>query len=111
MRLPLPEILCGLALLVLPLAAPASAQDAPALYETHCASCHGAERLGGQGPVLLPESLGRLRPAQANAVIARGRPATQMPGFADRLSAAEIEAFEHAHWTRWPWLQPQDPMS
>lgn len=25
--------------------------------------------------------------------------------------AAEIEAFEHAHWTRWPWLQPQDPMS
>ena len=26
----------------------------------HCAACHGADRLGGMGPALLPESLGRL---------------------------------------------------
>ena len=93
MRWPVPDLLrraCMAVLLLLPVVA--AAQDAPALYGAHCASCHGAERLGGQGPVLLPESLGRLRPAQANAVIARGRPATQMPGFADSLSAAEIEA-------------------
>ena len=24
-------------------------------YEKHCASCHGADRLGGMGPALLPE--------------------------------------------------------
>lgn len=82
--------LAALALLLLP--GVAAAEEAPALYAAHCASCHGAERLGGQGPVLLAESLGRLRPAQAGKVIAEGRPATQMPGFAEALSSAEIEA-------------------
>lgn len=73
----------------------AGAQDVPdaaALYARNCASCHGAARLGGSGPALLPENLGRLRPAQAAKVIAEGRPATQMPGFAGALSAGEIEA-------------------
>ncbi len=93
MRWSMPDLVLRalvLTLLLVPMAA--RAQDAPALYGQHCASCHGAERLGGQGPVLLPESLGRLRPAQASAVIARGRAATQMPGFAESLSAAEIES-------------------
>lgn len=83
------------ALLAAPLMAAASAAaepDAPALYARHCAACHGAERLGGQGPALLPDNMGRLRPPQASAVIAHGRPATQMPGFADTLSPLEIEA-------------------
>jgi mono/diheme cytochrome c family protein/DNA-binding beta-propeller fold protein YncE len=66
--------------------------DAPALYREHCASCHGADRLGGQGPALLPENLGRLTGAQARAVIAFGREATQMPGFAQKLGKAEIDA-------------------
>lgn len=72
----------------------ASAQgvDAPALYQQHCASCHGAQRTGGMGPALLPESLSRLKPADAAAVIAQGRVATQMPGFAPQLSAAELQA-------------------
>ncbi|MFY9700074.1 MAG: cytochrome D1 domain-containing protein [Rhodoplanes sp.] len=66
--------------------------DAPALYREHCASCHGADRLGGQGPALLPENLGRLTGAQAAAVIASGREATQMPGFVQTLGSAEIDA-------------------
>jgi mono/diheme cytochrome c family protein len=66
--------------------------DAPALYREHCASCHGADRLGGQGPALLPENLGRLTGAQARAVIASGREASQMPGFAQKLGKAEIDA-------------------
>ena len=64
--------------------------DAPALYREHCVACHGEQRLGGMGPALLPESLQRVRPAEAKAVITRGRTATQMPGFADRLSAVEL---------------------
>jgi mono/diheme cytochrome c family protein/DNA-binding beta-propeller fold protein YncE len=66
--------------------------DAPALYREHCVACHGEQRLGGMGPALLPESLQRVRPAEATAVITRGRTATQMPGFADSLSAEQIAA-------------------
>ena len=76
--------------LLLALTGPAAAADAPALYVTHCASCHGADRLGAIGPALLPESLGRLKPEAAAAVIRNGRPATQMPGFADTLTEADI---------------------
>lgn len=76
--------------LLLALTGPAAAADAPALYVTHCASCHGADRLGAIGPALLPESLGRLKPEAAAAVIRNGRPATQMPGFAGTLTEADI---------------------
>ena len=62
-----------------------------ALFQQHCATCHGAQRTGGMGPALLPESLSRLKPAEARQVIAQGRPATQMPAFAGVLSAQQIE--------------------
>lgn len=63
---------------------------ASALFTQHCASCHGAQRLGGMGPALLPQSLERLRKPEAAAVISNGRPATQMAGFAKVLKADEI---------------------
>ena len=75
-------------------ALPALAADTEALYQKHCAVCHGSERLGAMGPALLPENLGRLRKGEAGKVIADGRPATQMPAFASQLSAAEIEALQ-----------------
>jgi mono/diheme cytochrome c family protein/WD40 repeat protein len=75
---------------------PAVARGAPPaaepLYLQHCAVCHGPTRLGGTGPALLPENLQRLRPAAAVAVISKGRIATQMQGFADKLSSEEIRA-------------------
>ncbi|MDH5394927.1 MAG: nitrite reductase [Gammaproteobacteria bacterium] len=61
------------------------------LYQQHCASCHAATRLGGMGPALLPENLGRLRKKNAISVIANGRAATQMPAFAKVLTADEIQ--------------------
>lgn len=70
----------------------AEATEADALYRQHCASCHGADRLGGIGPALLPENLGRLKKAEAETTIRDGRPATQMPAFGDKLSAAEIKS-------------------
>jgi dihydro-heme d1 dehydrogenase len=70
----------------------AAAANAAALYARHCASCHGAERLGGSGPALLPENLGRITGARAGAVIAEGRPATQMPSFQGQLRQDEIDA-------------------
>lgn len=88
-------------------AAPALAADAaPAavdvgkLYEQHCAACHAGNRLGGMGPALLPENLSRLRKAEAVKVIAEGRPATQMAGFAAQLGKEEIAAL--AEWIYTP---------
>jgi DNA-binding beta-propeller fold protein YncE/cytochrome c553 len=69
-----------------------AAEDAPRLYAEHCAACHGGDRLGAIGPALLPENLGRLRKAEAEKVIAQGRPATQMPGHADKLSPEQVKA-------------------
>ncbi|WP_247597013.1 cytochrome D1 domain-containing protein [Hydrogenophaga sp. PAMC20947] len=71
---------------------PESTARAAALYTEHCAACHGAQRTGGMGPALLPESLSRLRPAEALQVMTHGRVATQMPGFADKLAKEDIAA-------------------
>ena len=62
------------------------------LYKTHCAECHGEQRLGGMGPALLPGNLKRLRLKAAIETIGSGRAATQMPAFADKLSAAQIKS-------------------
>ena len=91
------------ALLALALATPALAQPNPAaLYQQHCARCHGAQRTGLMGPALLPESLERTRPAEVMRVIKEGRQATQMTGFAEQLSGDEIKAL--ADWVRTPVL-------
>jgi DNA-binding beta-propeller fold protein YncE/cytochrome c553 len=70
----------------------AQAADSPAAYQQHCASCHGADRLGGIGPALIPENLARLRKAEAEKVIREGRPATQMPPFGQLLGEDEVKA-------------------
>ena len=85
-------------------AAAVAGSEARALYQEHCSSCHGASRLGGQGPALLPENLGRLSKKSAEEVIAQGRAATQMPGFADRLSAKQITALAELVYTPLPSL-------
>ncbi|MGB8812273.1 MAG: cytochrome D1 domain-containing protein, partial [Paracoccaceae bacterium] len=69
-----------------------AAPDGKALFVEHCAACHAETRLGGTGPALIPETLGRMMGPKLEAVISAGRPATQMQGFADRLSAEEITA-------------------
>ncbi|MBO9676788.1 MAG: c-type cytochrome [Acidovorax sp.] len=80
---------------------PAAPQpSAPALYQQHCAACHGAQRTGLMGPALLPEGLERTRPAEIQRVIAEGRAATQMPAFASQLAQDEIAAL--AAWVRSP---------
>lgn len=79
-------------LLSLFLSAAVNAADAPALFQQHCAVCHGVERIGVTGPALLPQSLERLRKPDALKVIREGRAATQMLGFSDRLNTDEIAA-------------------
>lgn len=87
----------------------ASAQANPAadanaaLYQQHCAACHGAQRTGAMGPALLPESLSRLRASEAVKVITQGRPATQMPGHAALMTTEQIAGL--AKWIYTP-VQP-----
>ncbi|HSH57823.1 MAG TPA: cytochrome D1 domain-containing protein, partial [Halomonas sp.] len=89
--------LLAAALLLLSTASSAEPEpQAGMLYQTHCASCHGEERLGGIGPALLPGNLSRLRPAAAEAVIRDGRAASQMPGFATQLEESQISSL--AEW-------------
>lgn len=87
------------------LAVDATAQppaDAEQLYNDHCLACHGEGRLGGSGPALLPENLGRLTRTDAAGVIKEGRPATQMPGFAGALAETEISALVDLIFTSLP---------
>ena len=62
------------------------------LYQTYCAVCHHPQRLGLMGPALIPEALARVKPEQAVEAILKGRPATQMPAFEDKLSPAQARA-------------------
>ncbi len=62
------------------------------LYATHCAACHGDDRLGSVGPALLPSNLHRLRKSAAEQVIRDGRPATQMPPFGKQFDDAVIQS-------------------
>jgi len=70
----------------------AAAGDVADLYREHCAACHGPERLGATGPALIPQNFTRLTRDNAAQVIAQGRQATQMQGFADRLTDAQVQA-------------------
>jgi len=69
----------------------AAMHEAAALYKQHCQSCHGAQRFGAAGPALLPESLGRIKPAEVRAVIRDGRPASQMAGYSEQLDTSQID--------------------
>ncbi|MFZ1468158.1 MAG: cytochrome D1 domain-containing protein [Paracoccaceae bacterium] len=83
----------GLGIVFFLLAGPAvAAPDGAGIYADLCAACHAETRLGGTGPALIPESLGRLTGAKLEAVIAEGRVMTQMPSFAATLSGDEIAA-------------------
>ena len=85
------SLLLAGALLSLPLqAANADESGIERLYLQQCAACHGPDRLGGMGPALLPENLGRLKKTEAERVIREGRPATQMGGYKDILNDPQI---------------------
>ncbi|WP_425434488.1 cytochrome D1 domain-containing protein [Marinobacter pelagius] len=85
-------LLLGASLLAAPALQADTGTQTEALYQQHCASCHGTDRLGGMGPALLPENLSRLRQTEAEKAILDGRPATQMPAFGDTLSQESVAA-------------------
>ena len=83
---------CVISVLLVICAAAAAEETGEKVYAQHCAACHGGDRLGSSGPALLPQNLERLRRPLALAVIQKGRVATQMPGFADKLPDEALRA-------------------
>lgn len=75
------------------------------LYEEHCQTCHGQERMGAMGPALFPENLSRLRKKKAINVIENGRAATQMPAFAQKLNKQETQSLVDFIYTK-PAVRP-----
>ncbi len=90
-RTVLPDFLRLAALFLLALPAPLRA-DAVQDYAQNCARCHGENRLGGLGPALIPQTLGRMRGPNLTDVITNGRVATQMPAYGKTLNPARIKA-------------------
>ncbi|MCK7611104.1 nitrite reductase [Roseibium sediminicola] len=84
------RLIVSLSALALAVTAPLA--DPARDYADNCQECHGAERLGGLGPALIPQTLGRMRGPNLVSVIRDGREATQMPAFDEILSAEQIEA-------------------
>ncbi|AZQ84704.1 cytochrome C oxidase Cbb3 [Colwellia sp. Arc7-635] len=84
--------------------------DAQALYQEHCQSCHGVGRMGAMGPALFPENLSRLRKNKAVDVIQQGRAATQMPAFNQQLSAEQTQSLVDYIYTP-PKTQPRWTMA
>ncbi len=82
--------------------AAAETPSAERLYQQHCASCHGDDRLGRMGPALLPQNLSRLRRDTAVATLRDGRVATQMPAFGQQLDEAAIAALAELIYTPLP---------
>lgn len=81
---------------------PAHAVEGQGVYLSACASCHGVAG-DGRGeyaaalsaplaPLNAPATLARSSDAELARVIAEGRPGTAMPGFAGRLTPAQIDA-------------------
>jgi len=66
-----------------------AAIDAAAIFGARCARCHGADRVSGGAPDLVPDQLTKDREAYL-AIITNG--SGPMPAFGGNLSAAEIEA-------------------
>ncbi|HSC56661.1 MAG TPA: cytochrome c [Nitrospira sp.] len=74
---------------------PLKLEEGHAIYQQHCAGCHGPEGRGdGQLATSLSPRPGNLVSAQTSAksdqellkIIGKGRPRTAMAGWADRLS-------------------------
>ncbi len=88
------SLLVGLGAMALSLSAGFS--DPRADYLEHCADCHLENRLGANGPALIPETLKRMRGPKIEEVIRNGRVATQMPGYSEELTdeaIAELAAY------------------
>jgi cytochrome c6 len=63
--------------------------DAAALFDANCARCHGADRVSGGAPDLVPDQLTKDREVYIGTITNGSGP---MPAWGSQLSADEINA-------------------
>ena len=82
-------------------------------YQTHCAACHGADRLGGMGPALLPENLSRLKKAEAARMRQAGGSVEldSSPGAGTRVHLRFAQARPAAHGVCQPQPEAREPVA
>lgn len=89
---------------------PGDAARGGAVYVAECAGCHGAKGEGGTGTALGNPVMLALTPDRfLRHAVVHGRQGTEMPAFADRLSAADIDnvtAFLRSRATGWTLTKP-----
>jgi glucose/arabinose dehydrogenase len=74
-----------------PVGAVGGLNDAPQLFATNCASCHGNDLAGGRGPSLFtPGLLAENSDAALRQIILNGVSGSDMPAFKGRLDDAQI---------------------
>ena len=74
-----------------PVGATGGMNDAPQLFATNCASCHGNDLGGGRGPSLFaPSLLAENSDATLRQVILKGVTGSNMPAFKGRLDDTQI---------------------
>jgi mono/diheme cytochrome c family protein len=107
----MPALLAACAMIASGAPQAADALALAAVYQAHCAACHGVDRLGLSAPALLPGNLENLSKSTAIMNISEGRTGTQMPGFSASLSATEISALSELIYSPLPtqadWAKPQ----
>ena len=71
-----------------------AAVDGAALYQQHCAACHGAQREGAAGPNLADATWAKVKPQKAalEKFISTGSPTNGMPAWKGTLEPAKIAA-------------------
>ena len=70
--------------------------DAKALYQQHCAVCHGEQRTGAMGPALLPESLVRIRLTEKMPLTSWNAAAPREYGFFSNVNPQ----VDHPRWSQ-----------
>ncbi len=87
-----PVLLTSLSFLILSACTAGAADNSKDIYAEYCASCHGVGQQGGSAPSLFDDEWSHGSDlASIRKNITQGIEAAGMPGFADGLSAAEIE--------------------
>lgn len=82
------------------------------LYTTHCAVCHGATAEGGSGPDLTSARWhASITGSALDTVIAKGKPGTAMPGFAQLDAAARASLIAHLRTLATQGVQPANELT
>lgn len=84
-------MLCGAAVMTLPLMAGESTMDVVKMFEKECQGCHGPNHEGGVGSSLDPKVIAKKNDHMLADVILNGRAGTAMPAFKGKMNKDDTD--------------------